>query len=125
MDAAVHVVVPAVGVVVGDDDRGVRPVRCALEGVDLLDDELLLVEGVGVGGVPVLVTGGLQEADGRKGSGDTYPWAMAPTRASKSLMSYWWFAVLNWGAPLTKLWVSVPIADSDAGSRWWGLAVEA
>jgi hypothetical protein len=50
---------------------------------------------------------------------------MAPTRELKLLMSYWWLAVLNCGTPLTKVCVSVPIADSDAGGRWCGLAVDA
>ena len=48
-------VVPAVGVVVGDDDRGVLPIGQLLQGVDRLDEELLLVERVGVAGVTVLV----------------------------------------------------------------------
>ena len=53
-DAAVGVVVPAVGVVPHQDDRGVRPVRRLLERVDLAHHELLLVCRVGVGRVPGL-----------------------------------------------------------------------
>ena len=56
-------VVPAVGVVVGDDDGGAGPEGRLLDGVDHVDDEGLLVERVGVAGVAVLVAGGLQEAD--------------------------------------------------------------
>ena len=62
MHAVVDVVVEAVGVVVGDDDGGAGPVRCLLQGVDLVGDELLLIQRVGVAGVPVLISGGLQEA---------------------------------------------------------------
>jgi hypothetical protein len=39
------VVVPAVGVVVGDDDRGDLPLGRLLQLVDLLDQEVLLVDG--------------------------------------------------------------------------------
>jgi len=49
---------------------------------------------------------------------------MAPTSESKLLRSYWWLAVSNCGTPAVVVWVSVPIADSDAGGRWCGLAVE-
>ena len=119
---AVHVVVPAVRVVVGDDDRGARPGRQLLERVDLVDDEVLLVDRVGVGRVAVLVAGRLQEADGRqvRSAAACRAW-MAATSASKSLMSYWWLAVSN----LPGVAVSVPTADSDVGARWCGLAVDA
>src|SRR6185312_1394844 len=54
-DGRGNVVVPAVRVVVGDDDRGRVPVLGVLDRVDLVDDERLLVEWVGVAGVAVLV----------------------------------------------------------------------
>jgi hypothetical protein len=54
-DAAEGVVVPAVGVVVGEDHRGVGPVGGALERVDLARDELLLVGRVRIGGMAGLV----------------------------------------------------------------------
>ena len=57
----VRVVVPAVGVVIGDDDRGVLPVRGLLQRVDLVGDPVLLVERVGVGGVPVRPARRLEE----------------------------------------------------------------
>ena len=56
-------VVPAVRVVVGDDDRGALPLLGLLQRVDLLDQEVLLVDRVGVAGVAVLVLTGLEEAD--------------------------------------------------------------
>src|SRR6185503_6948872 len=55
------VVVPAVGVVIGDDDRGVLPLRKLLQVVDGVDDKPLLVNGIGIGCVAILVAGGLQE----------------------------------------------------------------
>src|SRR6201996_2163283 len=55
-------VVPAVRVVVGDDDRGRRPVLGLLDRVDRVDQEVLLVGRVGVAGVAVLVGGGLEVA---------------------------------------------------------------
>src|SRR6266700_1151877 len=58
-------VVPAVGVVVGDHDGGVSPELGVLDRVDGVDQEVLFVGGVGVARVPVLVGGGLQEADRR------------------------------------------------------------
>ena len=64
--AAVHVVVPAVGVVVVDDHRRALPVRRAHQRVDLVGDERLLVGRLGVRGVAVLVARRLQEADGRQ-----------------------------------------------------------
>src|SRR5262249_25149188 len=65
-DRAPLVVVPAVAVVAGDDDRGVLPERRLLQRVDLGDQELLLVDRVGVTGVPVLITGCLQVGDLRQ-----------------------------------------------------------
>ena len=62
-------VVPAIGVVVGDDHRGVLPVRLLLQEVDDVDDEGLLVQRIGVAGVAVLVAGRLEEADGREIAG--------------------------------------------------------
>src|SRR5580700_957782 len=57
------VVVPAVGVVVGDHDRRRPPERGLLDLVDGVDQEVLLVDRVGVAGVPVLVLRRLQVAD--------------------------------------------------------------
>ncbi len=65
-DLAKLMIVPAVGIVVGDDDRGAGPVGALLQEVDGVDDERLLVERIGVAGVSVLVAGRLQEADGGK-----------------------------------------------------------
>src|SRR5208282_2393752 len=51
IDDGVHlVVVPSVGIVVGDDDRGVVPVLAALDGVHNLDQPGLLVQGIGISG---------------------------------------------------------------------------
>ena len=61
-------VVPAVGVVVGDDDGGLGQ-SAPLERVDLVDDELLLVDRVRVRRVPVLVAGRLEVAHRRQGAG--------------------------------------------------------
>src|SRR6185437_12379990 len=58
----VLVVVPAVGVVVGDHDRGGLPERGLLDLVDGADQEVLLVDRVGVPGVRVLVLGRLEVA---------------------------------------------------------------
>src|SRR6185437_1359477 len=57
------VVVPAVGVVVGDHDRGGLPERRLLDLVDGVHQERLLIQRVGVAGVAVLVPGCLEEAD--------------------------------------------------------------
>src|SRR6266568_2922666 len=59
------VVVPAVGVVVGDHDRGGPPELGLLDLVDRVHQEVLLVQRVGVAGVAVLVLRRLQEADRR------------------------------------------------------------
>src|SRR5579859_738857 len=65
-DRAEQVVVPAVGVVVGDDNcRGV-PARKLLKAVDGLYQERLLVQRIGVASVAVLVTGRLEVANGRQ-----------------------------------------------------------
>ena len=56
-------IVPAVGVIVGDDDGGAGPEGRLLDCVDGVDDEGLLIERIGVRGVSVLVAGSLQEAD--------------------------------------------------------------
>jgi hypothetical protein len=59
-------VVPAVGVVVGDDDGGVVPIRLDLDEVDQLDDAGLLVERIGIAGMAVLVGGQLDVGDRRE-----------------------------------------------------------
>src|SRR5918911_3696482 len=56
-------VVPAAGVVLGDDDGCILPARKLLEAVDRIDQEVLLVERVGVACVPVLIGRGLEEAN--------------------------------------------------------------
>ena len=48
-----HVVVPAIEIVVGDDDGGIFPKRVGLDGVDSVDDERLLVERIRVAGVTI------------------------------------------------------------------------
>ena len=60
------VIVPAVGVVVGDDDRGVFPVLAVGDGVDHTDVEDLFVNGIGVAGMAVLISGGFEISDGRE-----------------------------------------------------------
>ncbi len=66
IDEVGGVIIPAVGVVVGDDDGGAGPELRLLDGVDGGDDEGLLVERIGVAWVSVLGSGGLEEADGRQ-----------------------------------------------------------
>ena len=65
-DRRKDVVVPTVRVVVRDDDRGVAPVFRLLDGVDFVDEEVLLVDRVGVTRMAVLVLAGLEEADRRQ-----------------------------------------------------------
>ena len=62
-DGASQMVVPAVRVVVGDDDSGVPPLRCLLDSVEDVDDESLLIERAGVSTVTVLVAGGFEDGD--------------------------------------------------------------
>src|SRR4051794_15454726 len=62
-DRTGNVVVPAVRVVVGDHDGGVRPDRRRLDRVDRIDQEALLVERTRVPGVTVLVCRRLEEGD--------------------------------------------------------------
>src|SRR5580704_1374262 len=64
-----RMIVPTVGVVVGDDDGGVAPVLGLRQEVDGVDDESLFIKRIGVAGVTVLIAGGLQEADGREVAG--------------------------------------------------------
>ena len=54
-------VVPAIGIVVGDHDRGGSPGGLLLQEIDDVNDELLLVQGSG--SVSILKTGRLQETD--------------------------------------------------------------
>ena len=59
-------VVPAIGVVVGENHGRVLPVRLLLQKVDDLNDERLLVERIGVARVAILIGRRLQETDRRK-----------------------------------------------------------
>ena len=129
------VVVPAVGVVVGDDDGRGGPGRGLLQGVDLVDEEALLVERVGVGGVAVLVARGLAEADGRQRGG----WEVATADGGDELVEVIGVVLVvgdvDCGTPALACWVSVPTVRSASTStvpsglvervRWWGLAVDA
>jgi hypothetical protein len=64
------VIVPAVGIVIGDHDHRMRPIVAALlQKVDHLNDEGLLVERIGVAGVAVLIGRSLQKAYCREVSG--------------------------------------------------------
>src|SRR5271170_4345721 len=63
-DGAHLVVVPAVGVVIGNNDGGALPFRRLLQEVDHVDDKGLFVRGIGVAGVAVLISWGLQETEG-------------------------------------------------------------
>src|SRR5215475_13828793 len=56
-------VVPAVGIVPGDNNCGVSPLRSLHEGIDYVHDENLFVDGVGVSGVAILIGAGLEIAD--------------------------------------------------------------
>ncbi len=56
-------VIPAVGVVIDDHDRSVIPIRRLLQEVDHVHDKRLLVERIGISGVPVLISLRFQEAD--------------------------------------------------------------
>ena len=64
VDDGTHlVVIPAVGVVIGNHYSGICPVFLLLQKIDNGDDECLLVEGIGVAGVAVLIARRLEEAD--------------------------------------------------------------
>ena len=65
----VGVIVPAIRVVIEDDDGGRFPVRALFDLVDRVGDEFLLVERVGVAGVAVLIGRRLEEAHGREVAG--------------------------------------------------------
>ena len=65
IDDRVHgVVVPAIGVIVGDDDRRFLPFIAGHDRVDRLHDEGLFVEWIGIARVAVRIGGGLEEAYG-------------------------------------------------------------
>lgn len=57
-------VIPAVRIIVVDDDGRVRPIRRALEQIDHVHDERLFVDGIGVAGVAILESGSFQIAHG-------------------------------------------------------------
>ena len=65
-DRAVHVVVVAVRVVVGDEDRGAAPVGQRLDLVHLVDEPGLLVDRVGARRMAALELRRLQVGDGRE-----------------------------------------------------------
>ena len=60
------VVVPAIGIVISDDDCGGIPLRGVLQLVDVVGDKRLLIQRIGVASVAILVVGGLEEGDGRQ-----------------------------------------------------------
>src|SRR5208282_3174632 len=68
-------IIPTVGVVVGDDNRGALPLGRLFQKVDHVDDIGLFVQRIGITGVAVLNRDGFQEADcghvaGRDGRGE-------------------------------------------------------
>src|SRR5580700_8351819 len=54
-------IVPSVRIVIGNNNRRVLPLRLRFEKVDRVDDEVLLIERVGVAGMSVLVAGRLEK----------------------------------------------------------------
>jgi len=59
-------VIPAIGVVIGDDDRCRRPLGALHHRIDDLHDEALLIDWIGVAGMAIFVSGRLEEGDGRQ-----------------------------------------------------------
>src|ERR1043165_7617034 len=59
-------VIPAIGVVIGNDDGGMLPFRPLFEEINHLDDPFLLIERTGIAGMSILIAGGLDVADGGK-----------------------------------------------------------
>src|SRR5258706_8492168 len=59
-------VVPSIGIVVHDSDRGAAPLGPGLQEVDYVDQESLLIQRIGITGMPVLVSRGLEEAHCRE-----------------------------------------------------------
>src|SRR5437016_4063660 len=65
IDDRIHyVVVPAVRIIVSDNDGGVSPERAGLNLVDGINQEFLLIEGIGIPGMTVKCRLCLQEAHG-------------------------------------------------------------
>ncbi len=62
-------VVPAVGVVIHDDDGGIFPFLALLQGIDHPHDEMLFVGGIRISSMPVFKRLSLQEADRRQIAG--------------------------------------------------------
>ena len=62
-------VVPAIGIVIGDDHRRALPERRFFESVDRVHQKCLLIERIRVHGMPVLIRRGLQETHGRQIAG--------------------------------------------------------
>ena len=54
VDEVGEVIVPAVGVIVGDDDGGAGPVETTSMALIVVDEKGLLVEWIGVAGMAVL-----------------------------------------------------------------------
>ncbi len=63
------VVIPTIGIVIGNDDDRVAPLRSLLDDIDRMHKECLLIQRIGVAGVAVAISGGLKKADGGKVSG--------------------------------------------------------
>ena len=63
------VIVPTVRVIVVDNDSSVRPLRLGLQEINYVDNELLLIQGVGVACVTVLKSRRFQETYSRKVAG--------------------------------------------------------
>src|SRR5690349_11292685 len=59
-------VVPAVGIIVGDDDGCRIPVRALHDGVDGVHEEDLFIEGIGIRRMAILIGTGFEEGDGRE-----------------------------------------------------------
>src|ERR1700730_4336791 len=63
VDNIAHVVIPTVGVIIGNNDNRVRPLRSLLEGGDYADEKFLLIQGIGVTGVAVAISCRLEIAN--------------------------------------------------------------
>src|SRR5690242_6268891 len=68
-DRAHLMVVPAVGIVIGDHDSGIAPFGPALQKIDDLHGERLFVQWIRITRMSVLIRGSLQKTHGRKIAG--------------------------------------------------------